>query len=79
MATLRQQSHSRQELSARVAEVGLTLPRQRLGGERLDAKNLRQRPVALAARWRPQPKLLATGYSKKAVSKTEGRSTFAQG
>ena len=69
-ATFRQQ-----ELSARVAEVDLTLPRQRLGGEWLDAKNLRQRPVALAARWRPQPKLLATGL----IYFCPGLIYFAQG
>ena len=55
-ATFRQQG-----LSARVAELDLTLSRQRLGGEWLDPKNLRQhRPVALAARWRPVPKRVAT-------------------
>ena len=47
--------------SARVAEVDLTPSHQRLGGEwRGSEKNLRQRPVALAALWRPDAKLLAT-------------------
>ena len=58
-ATFRQPS-AQEEVSARVAEVTLTFPRQRLGGEWMDAKNLRQRPVALTARWRSLPKLLAT-------------------